>query len=141
MWLVPDVITEHHCQLDEMCSYPADTGGGYSFSILDAMRVAQVASRELSRNISKNLPSDYTPLTLAEVFYMATMGGARGINLSYYKWSLQEVVPIDLASSPGSLLKNGGRREPGNICRKSCQLPVPGSGGTNQIAEQNHVYM
>ena len=52
------------------------------------MRTAQLASRELSRNISKNLPADYTPLTLAEVFYLATMGGARGINLSYYKWSL-----------------------------------------------------
>ena len=24
------------------------------------------------------LPSDYTPLTIAEVFYMATMGGAQG---------------------------------------------------------------
>ena len=84
MWLVPDVISEHHCQLDEICSYPsADPGAGYSFSILDVMRVAQLASRELSRNISKNLPADYTPLTLAEVFYMATMGGARGINLSY----------------------------------------------------------
>ena len=35
--------------------------------------------------------------------------------------------------------KNGGRREPGNIGVKSCRLPVPVSGGTNQIAEQNHV--
>ena len=33
------------------------------------------------------LPPDYTPFMLAEVFYMATMGGAQGINLSYYKWS------------------------------------------------------
>ena len=35
---------------------------------------------------------------------------------------------------------NGGRREPGNICRKSCRLPAPCSGGTNQITEWNHVY-
>ena len=77
------MISEHHCQL-EICLYSAvDAGAGYSYSILDVMRTAQLASRELSRNISKNLPSDYTPLTLAEVFYMATMGGAQGINLSY----------------------------------------------------------
>ena len=47
---------------------------------------------------------------------------------------------MSLASSPGSLLKNGGRREPGNIRGKSCRLPAPCSGGTNQIAERNHVY-
>ena len=46
-----------------------------------------------------------------------------------------------LALSSGSLLKNGGRREPGNIWGKSCPFPPPCSGGTNQIAEQNHVYM
>ena len=45
-----------------------------------------------------------------------------------------------LASSPGSLLIIGGRREPGNIRRKSCRLLAPCSGGTNQIAERNHVY-
>ena len=33
-----------------------------------------------------------------------------------------------------------GRREPGNIQGKSCQLPPPWSGSTNQIAERNHVY-
>ena len=40
-----------------------------------------------------------------------------------------------LALSPGSLLKNGGRREPGNIWGKSYRLLPPCSGGTNQIAE------
>ena len=42
--------------------------------------------------------------------------------------------------SLGSLLKNGGRREPGNIHGKNCRLPPPCSCGTNQIAEQNNVY-
>ena len=42
------------------------------------MRVARLISLEFSRNLSMTLPSDYTPLTLAEVFYMATMGGAQG---------------------------------------------------------------
>ena len=46
-----------------------------------------------------------------------------------------------VASSPGSLLKNGGRREPGNIRGRSCQLLVPCCGCTNQIAEQNYMYM
>jgi len=31
-----------------------------------------------------NLPADYTPLTLAEGFYMATMGGAQGIHMYDY---------------------------------------------------------
>ena len=57
----------------------------------------------------------------------------------------QSLIRVDprylLASSPGCLLKNGGRREPGNICGRSCRLPAPCSGGTNQIAEQNHMYM
>ena len=59
----------------------ADGGPGSVFSILEVMRVAQLASRALSRNLSMTLPPDYTPLTLAEVFYMATMGGARGTML------------------------------------------------------------
>ena len=45
-----------------------------------------------------------------------------------------------VASSPGSLLKSRGRREPGNIRGKSCRLPAPCSGGTNQIAERNQVH-
>ena len=50
------------------------------------------------------------------------------------------LAPVSLASSPGSLLKNGRggeRREPGNIRGKSCWHLAPCSGGTNQIAERN----
>ena len=43
-------------------------------------------------------------------------------------------------SSSGSLLKNRGMGEPGNIRGKSCRLLLPCCGGTNQIAERNHVY-
>ena len=32
--------------------------------------------------------------------------------------------PSVVALSPGSLLKNSGRREPVNILKKSCQLPA-----------------
>ena len=60
----------------------ADSEPGSSFSILETMRVAQLTSLALSRNLSMTLPADYTPLTLAEVFYMATMGGAQGIYLT-----------------------------------------------------------
>ena len=60
----------------------ADPGPGSSFSILEAMRVAQRTSLALSQNLSMTLPPDYTPLTLAEVFYMATMGGAQGTYLT-----------------------------------------------------------
>ena len=56
-----------------MSVHPPAGVAGPAFSILDAMRTAQLASRELSRNVSKNLPADYTPLTLAEMFYLATM--------------------------------------------------------------------
>ena len=58
---------------------PADAGPGAVVSFLEVMRGAQLASRALSRNLTMDLPPDYTPLTLAEVFYMATMGGAKGI--------------------------------------------------------------
>ena len=36
---------------------------------------------------------------------------------------------------PRLSLQNEGRREPGNILRKSCRLLAPCCGGTNQIAE------
>ena len=59
---------------------PADPGPRSPFSVLEVMREAQRTSFTLSLNLSMTLPSDYTPLSLAEVFYMATIGGARGIN-------------------------------------------------------------
>ena len=47
--------------------------------------------------------------------------------------------PPFLASFPGSLLKTWGRREPGNIHEKGCQLPAPDSGGTNDCIMKLHV--
>lgn len=64
-----------------MSAHPP-AGPSPTFSILDVIRVAQLASRQLSRNETMNLPSDYTALTLAELFYLATMGGAQGIHLT-----------------------------------------------------------
>ena len=66
----------------DICTHPPAVNGPESvFSILEEMRVAQTASRALSRNLTMDLPPDYTPLSLAEVFYMATMGGAKGTYL------------------------------------------------------------
>ena len=43
------------------------------------------------------------------------------------KWSAGQ-HRVAVASVPGSLLKNGGKRECGSIRRESCWLPVPESG-------------
>ena len=54
-----------------------------------------------------------------------------------------QISPLALpwvALSPGSLLKNWGRREPGNIRGKSCRLPVPWSAGTNVIVTRKWTY-
>ena len=48
------------------------------------MRTALLASRALSLNLTMNLSADYTPLMLAEGFYMATMGGAEGTPMYDY---------------------------------------------------------
>ena len=51
---------------------------GQSTSVLTEMRTALLASQALGLNFTMDLPPDYTPLTLSEGFYMATMGGAEG---------------------------------------------------------------
>ena len=65
--------------------------------------------------------------TTKNCFWLGRQSGSR--------WS-----ESNLASSPGSLLKNRGKREPGNIRGNSCRLPAPCSSSTNQIAERNHRY-
>jgi guanine deaminase len=52
-----------------------DVSGGYTSSILDAMRCALHTSKAVC---FKNDEQQYDPLTLPEVLYMATMGGASG---------------------------------------------------------------
>jgi len=44
------------------------------------MRVAHHVSRAVSFNFTGDLPADYDPLTIDEVFYLATLGGAQGKN-------------------------------------------------------------
>lgn len=59
--------------------FSAEIAGGYSPSILVEMRTALHASQALSQNLSMTLPAGYTPLSLAEGFYLATLGGAEGL--------------------------------------------------------------
>lgn len=60
-----------------------DVSGGYSTSILDAIRNAVLASKSIyikneeQQRLSKE--SQYKPITLDEAFFMATLGGAQGI--------------------------------------------------------------
>jgi guanine deaminase len=53
----------------------ADVSGGFSPSVLDAIRNAL----DVSIHISFGKGEDYAPLTYREVFYLATLGGATGI--------------------------------------------------------------
>ncbi|KAK5954316.1 hypothetical protein OHC33_004889 [Knufia fluminis] len=50
-----------------------DSGGGYSSSIIDAMRQAFVVSK--ARELNTN--GEDKPLSINEMFYLATLGGAR----------------------------------------------------------------
>lgn len=54
----------------------SDVSGGYGFSILDAMRQAVIASKVLHM-----ANPEHQPLTVAEVFYLATLGGAEALCL------------------------------------------------------------
>jgi guanine deaminase len=53
----------------------ADVSGGYSPSILDAMRHAILMSKAVGMS-----DSDYVPLNYKDVFHLATLGGAAGRN-------------------------------------------------------------
>ena len=52
----------------------SDVSGGYSPSILDAIRNAL----SVSIHVSFGKGDDYKPLTYQEAFYLATLGGAEG---------------------------------------------------------------
>ena len=56
---------------------PADISGGYSSSMLDAIRKAVHVSNTVSLAREGRTP-DYQPLTHKEAFRLATLGGAKG---------------------------------------------------------------
>ena len=72
---------EHHIALDsvamlliKMYCIVTDVSGGYSSSILDAIR----KSIEVSKALSFSKPEGYRPISHHEALYMATLGGAQG---------------------------------------------------------------
>ncbi|KAJ3276935.1 hypothetical protein HK104_003559 [Borealophlyctis nickersoniae] len=58
-----------------------DVAGGYSSSIMDAMRQAVIASKVVYMNSRDGGGRVWEPLTLAEVFFLATLGGAQVLGL------------------------------------------------------------
>ena len=54
----------------------SDCSGGYSPSILVNLRLASHISRHLAMEARDKLKTSYKPLSVAEAFHMATMGGA-----------------------------------------------------------------
>jgi hypothetical protein len=61
---------------DSWCFFHLDVSGGYSTSILNAIRSALQTSIHILFEKSKD--SNYVPLSYHEAFYLATLGGAKG---------------------------------------------------------------
>ncbi|EGF84379.1 hypothetical protein BATDEDRAFT_8571 [Batrachochytrium dendrobatidis JAM81] len=57
-----------------------DVAGGYSSSLMDAMRQAIIASKVIHVNMDTTV---YEPLTFSEAFYLATLGGAKVMALEH----------------------------------------------------------
>lgn len=60
----------------------ADVSGGFSSSILDAIRHTMQTSNALHMK-AEETGKEYTTITLDEALYMATLGGAQGIKTGY----------------------------------------------------------
>ncbi|KAJ2783269.1 hypothetical protein H4R18_001788 [Coemansia javaensis] len=80
-----------------------DVSGGYSSSIIDAMRMAAAASRVLT---AQRGPAASAPLSTAELLFLATQGGARVMGMHDHIGTLDpgklfDALVVDLAA-PGS---------------------------------------
>ncbi|KAJ2908678.1 hypothetical protein GGI21_002648 [Coemansia aciculifera] len=88
-----------------------DVGGGYTPSILDAMRMAAVSNRALiafrrDSGVQSAPGSKDTPLEAAEALYLATQGGARVMTMDEHLGSLDanklfDALVVDM-STPNS---------------------------------------
>lgn len=77
-----------------------DVSGGYAVSIMDAMRQAIIASKALYFH-----DKTYKPLTVPEAFYLATLGGAKALNLGEHLGSFEkdkhfDALIIDMGKCP-----------------------------------------
>ena len=86
-----------------------DVAGGYSASMMDAMRQAIIASKVTFMN-SRDVPEDgrkpWQPLTLGEVLYLATLGGAEVLGIDGDVGNFEvgkefDALLVDLAPSGG----------------------------------------
>ncbi|XP_045030070.1 guanine deaminase-like isoform X1 [Daphnia magna] len=81
-----------------------DVSGGFSSSILDAMRFAITVSNILSLSKSE----DYKPLNFRDVFFMATLGGAQALGLDDKVGNFEigkefDALVVNLAPTDGNL--------------------------------------
>ena len=100
----------------------SDIAGGYSSNILDAMRQAIIASRVCSFHPPETQGQDssgvtggseYTPLTYAEVFHLATVGGAEVLGMGNELGNLRpgmqfDALVVDPAARGGPIDLFGG---------------------------------
>lgn len=81
-----------------------DMSGGYSPSLLDAMRFAITVSNILS--LTK--PKSYKPLTTKDVFFMATLGGAQALAVAdrvgnFHVGKDFDALTVDMEQAEGNL--------------------------------------
>jgi len=85
-----------------------DVAGGYSTSILDAARQAIIASRCISFNEKDEQDRPYEALTIDEVFFLATQGGADVLGLgqavgNFAPGKYMDAVIVDPKTEDGPL--------------------------------------
>ena len=85
-----------------------DVAGGYSTSVLDAARQAIIASRCISFNEKDEQDRPYEALTIDEVFFLATQGGADVLGLggavgNFAPGKYMDAVIVDPKTEDGPL--------------------------------------
>ncbi|KAI8920094.1 guanine deaminase [Powellomyces hirtus] len=109
--------------LDEQCKVGlgTDVAGGWSMSIVEAMRSAIIASRVVGfgkREVAK-IQDGHTiahkTLSLAEVFYLATLGGAELLNIQHSTGNFMRGKEFDalVVDLDASTIGQGGKEELG----------------------------
>lgn len=99
-----------------------DMSGGYSPSILDAARQAALVSRHVAMGVPPGPERERSKLTVEEVLYLATRGGAEVVGLEDkvggfdegLEWDAQ-LVKLASVDRQGVAFGEEGDEEPGNV--------------------------
>lgn len=81
-------LTSGECRVKELLNYGlkvslgSDVSGGFTVSILENARQALLVSRHRAMSVEDPERKEECKLSVAEVLYLATMGGAKVLNLS-----------------------------------------------------------